>query len=208
MTTNFLYRATEGIREEDLAWMPLEQLDLPGEFRRFRSLREGPLDNETMAKQSVLNRSGDDLQRLGRITGHLKEFAASSSPEGIAPGSSLAVATVVHLFRDGESVSNWMLEVFQKEFEASVGDEVAPGYTVESAKPFAPSGLASETIGMEVMQRGPAGGASSTVIDFRVGRLLGVAYTITAGESGEKASIEEVAATLERKMVRVVLGAG
>ncbi len=208
MTTNFLYRATEGIREEDLAWMPLEQLDLPGEFRGFRSLREGPLDNEAMAKQSVLNRSGDDLQRLGRITGHLKEFAASSSPEGIAPGSSLAVATVVHLFRDGESVSNWMLEVFQKEFEASVGDEVAPGYTVESAKPFAPSGLASETIGMEVMQRGPAGGASSTVIDFRVGRLLGVAYTITAGERGEKAAIEEVAATLERKMVRVVLGAG
>ena len=118
------------------------------------------------------------------------------------------MATVVHLFRDGESVSNWMLEVFQKEFEASVGDEVAPGYTVESAKPFAPNGLASETIGMEVMQRGPAGGASSTVIDFRVGRLLGVAYTITAGERGEKAAIEEVAATLERKMVRVVLGAG
>ena len=208
MTTNFLYRATEGIREEDLAWMPLEHLDLPGEFRGFRSLRDGPLDNETMAKQSVLNRSGADLQRLGRITGHLKEFAASSSPEGIAPGSYLAVATVVHLFRDGESVSNWMLEVFQKEFEASVGDEVAPGYTVESAKPFTPSGLASETIGMEVMQRGPAGGASSTVIDFRVGRLLGVAYTITAGEPGEKAAIEEVAATLERKMVRVVLGAG
>ena len=208
MTTNFLYRATEGIREEDLAWMPLEQLDLPGEFRGFRSLREGPLDNETMAKQSVLNRSGDDLQRLGRITGHLKEFAASSSPEGIAPGSPLAVATVVHLFRDGESVSNWMLDVFQKEFEASVGDEVAPGYTVESAKPFVPNGLASETIGMEVMQRGPAGGASSIVIDFRVGRLLGVAYTITAGEPGEKTAIEEVAATLERKMVRVVLGAG
>ena len=208
MTTNFLYRATEGIREEDLAWMPLEQLDLPGEFRGFRSLREGPLDNETMAKQSVLNRSGDDLQRLGRITGHLKEFAASSSPEGIAPGSFLAVATVVHLFRDGESVSNWMLDVFQKEFEASVGDEVAPGYTVESAKPFVPSGLASETIGMEVMQRGPAGGASSIVIDFRVGRLLGVAYTITAGEPGENTAIEEVAATLERKMVRVVLGAG
>ncbi len=207
MTTSFLYRATESITEEDLAWMPLEQQDLPMEFRGFRSLRDGPLDNETMAKQSVLNRTADDLQRLGRITGHLKEFAASSSPEGIAPGSSLAVATVVHLFRDGESVSNWMVEVFRKEFEASVGDEVAPGYQVESAQSFEPKGLASETIGMEVMQRGPAGGASSTVIDFRVGRLLGVAYTITAGEPGDKSSVEEVAAALERKMVRVVLGA-
>ena len=207
MTTNFLYRATEGMTEEDLAWMPLEQQDLPIEFRSFRLLREGPLDNETMAKQSVLDRTADDLSGLGRITGHLKEYAASASPEGIAPGSSLAVATVVHLFRDGESVSNWMLEVFQKEFEASVGDEVAPGYRVESAQRFEPKGLASETIGMEVIQRGPAGGAASTVVDFRVGRLLGVAYTITAGEPGEKASVEEVAAALERKMVRVVLGA-
>ena len=207
MTTNFLYRATEGMTEEDLAWMPLEQQDLPIEFRSFRLLREGPLDNETMAKQSVLDRTADDLSGLGRITGHLKEYAASASPEGIAPGSSLAVATVVHLFRDGESVSNWMLEVFQKEFEASVGDEVAPGYRVESAQRFEPKGLASETIGMEVIQRGPAGGAASTVVDFRVGRLLGVAYTITAGEPGEKSSVEEVAAALERKMVRVVLGA-
>ena len=207
MTTNFLYRATEGMTEEDLAWMPLEQQDLPIEFRSFRLLREGPLDNETMAKQSVLDRTADDLSGLGRITGHLKEYAASASPEGIAPGSSLAVATVVHLFRDGESVSNWMLEVFQKEFEASVGDEVAPGYRVESAQRFEPKGLASETIGMEVIQRGPAGGAASTVVDFRVGRLLGVAYTITAGEPGERSSVEEVAAALERKMVRVVLGA-
>jgi hypothetical protein len=207
MTTNFLYRATEGIQEEDLAWMPLDRMDLPAEFRSFRSLREGPLDNETMAKQSVLNRNADDLQRLGRITGHLKEFAAASSPEGMAPGSSLAVATVVHLFRDGESVSNWMEEVFRREFEASVGDEVAPGYRVESAQAFEPTGLASDTVGMEVVQRGPAGGASSTVIDFRVGRLLGVAYTISAGEAGDKGSVEEVAAALERKMVRVVLGA-
>ncbi len=207
MTTNFLYRATEGIQEEDLAWMPLDQQDLPMEFRGFRPLREGPLDNETMAKQSVLDRSAEDLHRLGRITGHLKEFAASSAPEGIAPGSSLAVATVVHLFRDGESVSKWMVEVFQKEFEASVGDEVAPGYRVEDARSFQPKGLAGETIGMEVMQRGPAGGAASTVIDFRVGRLLGVAYTITAGEPGDRAPVEDVAAALERKMVRVVLGA-
>ena len=100
-----------------------------------------------------------------------------------------------------------MLEVFQKEFEASVGDEVAPGYRVESAQRFEPKGLASETIGMEVIQRGPAGGAASTVIDFRVGRLLGVAYTITAGEPGETSSVEEVASALERKMGRVVLGA-
>ena len=74
MTTNFLYRATEGITEEDLAWMPLEQQDLPMEFRSFRLLREGSLDNETMAKQSVLDRTADDLSELGRITGHLKEL--------------------------------------------------------------------------------------------------------------------------------------
>ena len=37
MTTNFLYRATEGITEEDLGWMPLEQQDLPIEFPRVPS---------------------------------------------------------------------------------------------------------------------------------------------------------------------------
>ena len=207
MTTSYLYRATETIREEDLAWMALDQQDLPAEFRGFRSLREGPLDNETMAKQSFADRTPADLHSLGRITGHLKEFAATSSPEGMAPGASLAVATVVHLFRDGEAVSHWMKEVFQREFEAAVGDDVVPGYHIESAIAFAPQGLASETIGMDVVQRGPAGGASSTVVDFRVGRLLGVAYVVTAGESGDKSTIEAVAAALERKMVRVVLGA-
>ena len=207
MSTSFLYRATETITENELSWMVLDQRDLPGEFSGFRPLREGPLDNDTMAKQSFAGRTGNDLLALGRITGHLKEFAATSSPEGVPPGTSLAVATVVHLFTDGDAVSRWITEVFQREFEAAIGEEVAPGYRIESAEAFSPRGLAGETVGMDVEQRGPAGAASSTVIDFRVGRLLGVAYAVTAEEPGERSPIEAVAAALERKMVRVVLRA-
>ena len=47
---------------------------------------------------------------------------------------------------------------------------------------------------------------SSTVVDFRVGRLLGVAYVVSVGEAERKELAERLGQELERQMVRVVLG--
>jgi hypothetical protein len=46
---------------------------------------------------------------------------------------------------------------------------------------------------------------SSTIIDFRVGRLLGVAYVATLGNSGRLELVERLAQALERRFVQVAL---
>ncbi|MDE2900970.1 MAG: hypothetical protein OXN15_08120 [Chloroflexota bacterium] len=57
------------------------------------------------------------------------------------------------------------------------------------------------------MQEGPKGPISSCVIDFRIGRLLGVAYVVTVGDRDRLGVVETLAKTLERHMMSVVLGA-
>jgi hypothetical protein len=47
---------------------------------------------------------------------------------------------------------------------------------------------------------------SSTVVDFRVGRLLGVVYIAAFGNCERRAIVERLGQMLERKIVRVVLG--
>ena len=207
MASGALYRATESVIEEDLQWMTLDQEDMPPEFSSFRTLRQGPLDNLTMADQGLGERTAEDLRAIGRITGYLHELATTGNPEEVMPGTDLAVATVAHLFDDGESVARWMSDVFLKEFEDSVGQETAPDYFIESANRFSPEGLVDESVGVHVYQSGLAGKASSTVVDFRLGRLLGVAYIITAGDVTKKSAAQVLARKLEEKMVRVLLGA-
>jgi hypothetical protein len=45
------------------------------------------------------------------------------------------------------------------------------------------------------------------VVDFRVGRLLGVVYLATFGNAERRAVVEHLGHALERKIVGVVLGA-
>ena len=61
--------------------------------------------------------------------------------------------------------------------------------------------------GLRVLQGGPAGLLSSTVIDFRVGRLLGVAFVGVIGEHERTELATELALALEKRMVQVALGA-
>ena len=47
---------------------------------------------------------------------------------------------------------------------------------------------------------------SSTVIDFRVGRLLGVAFVGSIGDQDRLEMASELAYSLEKQIVQVVLG--
>jgi hypothetical protein len=47
---------------------------------------------------------------------------------------------------------------------------------------------------------------SSTVVDFRLGRILGVVYVATLGNYTRLEMTQELGLALERKIVRVVLG--
>ena len=59
--------------------------------------------------------------------------------------------------------------------------------------------------GLRVLQSSPEGPVSSTVVDFRVGRLLGVAYVVTLGNYTQQALTQRLGQTLERHMVQAIL---
>jgi hypothetical protein len=113
---------------------------------------------------------------------------------------------VVHLFEDAHGVSRWMQEVFLGQFEANIGQEIHPGQHLLTVERLPFQGFADEVAGLRVVQSGPQGPISSTVVDFRVGRLLGVVYIAAFGNCERRAAVEHLGHALERKIVRVVLG--
>jgi hypothetical protein len=70
-----------------------------------------------------------------------------------------------------------------------------------------PAGLFDESVALKVLQGGAMGLMSSTVVDFRVGRILGVAFVGAVGDHQRLDLANQLAQALEKRMVRVVLGA-
>ena len=201
-----LNRATRSIREGDLPRMVLELAELPPEFQGFHPSHDGLLDNATMAEQGFPGNSAERFAALGRITGYLQEFAAPVPRGEVIPvGYDLAVATVVHLFEDAPGVSCWMREIFLGQFEANAGQEIHPDQHLLMVERLPFRGFSDEVVGLRVLQSGPQGPVSSTVVDFRVGRLLGVVYIAAFGNCERQAIVERLGHALERKIVRVVL---
>ena len=75
-----------------------------------------------------------------------------------------------------------------------------------SATRLEPHGFYDEAVALKVVQGGPRGLVSSTIIDFRVGRLLGVAFVATIGDHTRLELTTELGLALEKRMVKIVLG--
>jgi len=202
-----LNRATGSIREGDLPRMVLDLGELPPEFQGFHPSHDGILDNATMAEQGFPGNSAESFAALGRITGYVQEFAAPVPRGEVIPvGYDLAVASVVHLFVDAQGVSRWMQEIFLRQFEANAGQEIHPDQHLLMVERLPFQGFSDAVVGLRVLQSGPQGPVSSTVVDFRVGRLLGVVYIAAFGNCERRAGVERLGHALERKIVQVVLG--
>lgn len=201
-----LQRATHAITVQDLPRMVLGRGELPPALHDFLPVRVGGLDNDTMAQQGFPGSSAERFRAVGRLTGYLQEFAAPA-PEGEAPavGYDLAAATVVHLFEDAQGVARWIDEIFLGEFEAHVDQELQDGQRLLMAQRLEFHGFADTVAGLRVLQSSPIGPIASTVVDFRVGRILGVAYVATLGNYERRDLVERLGRALERKIVRVVL---
>ena len=199
-----LDRATFGISEESLQYMVLEKSDMPEEFQEFQVVREGPLDNETMAQHGFQGNTPERFRTLGRVTGFMRELGETSNA---GDGFNFLGATVAHLFDNPKTVTDWMHEVFIKDFEANIGESVGEDQQLISTKRLETSGFFDEAVALKVLQGGTAGLVSSTVLDFRVGRILGVAFVGTVGDHERLDLATQLAQSLERQIVKVVLGA-
>ena len=202
-----LDRATYGVTESDLEFMILDQAELPQEFQKHQVVRDGLLDNQALAEYGFANRSAERFRQAGRVTGFVKEFGLRSStwdPDGF----NFLVATVAHLFDTPNSVTGWMHEIFLKDFEDHVGEDIGEGHQLISVNRLEPTTFFDEAVALRVLQGGTSGLVSSTVIDFRVGRILGVCYVGTLGDHQRLELAAELGLALEKRIVKVVLGGG
>ena len=205
MSANPLWTATYRVGEPDLEDMTLDAADLPDELRGYQLARSGPLDNVEMAENGFNGSTADRFRGAGRIGGFMREFVPTSDVSP-ASGVNFVGATVVHLFENPDQVSGWMADIFVKDFEDNVGESVGSGQQLISVSRLDIEGFYDEAVGLHVLQGGPAGLLSSTVIDFRVGRLLGVAFVGAIGEYQRTNLASELALALEKRMVQVALG--
>jgi len=198
-----LDRATFGISEESLQYMVLEKSDMPEEFQGFQVVREGPLDNETMAQHGFQGNTPERFRTLGRVTGFMRELGETSNA---GDGFNFLGATVAHLFDNPKTVTDWMHEVFIKDFEANIGESVGEDQQLISTKRLETTGFFDEAVGLRVLQGGVDGLISSTVVDFRVGRLLGVVFIGAVGDHDRLNQVIQLGQILEKRIVSVVLG--
>ena len=206
MTSAALERATYRVSEQDLEYMVLDKVDLPPEFSGYQQVRVGVLDNENMAAHGFAGSTAARFREAGRLTGYMREFGPTAEMN-VFDGFNFVGSTVAHLFDNSESVSGWMRDVFLKDFEGNVGESVGEGHQLISVDRLDPSGFFDESVALKAVQGGPQGVVSSTVIDFRVGRILGVAFVGTVGNHDRLDLASQLALALEKRIVQVVLGA-
>ena len=202
-----LERATFSVSDAELEFMVLEKNELPAEFQGHQVIREGPLDNAAMAENGFVSSTAERFKLAGRVTGFMREFGPTSNMA--APdGFNFLAASVAHLFNNPDAVVGWMQDVFLKDFEENVGEGVGQGHQLVSARRLEPNGFFDEAVALRILQGGPTGLISSSVIDFRVGRILGVAFVGTVGDHERMELATELGVALEKRIVKVALGGG
>ena len=202
-----LDRATETLVEDDLSYIVLDKEELPDDLWDLEVAREGVLDNATMAAHGFSGSTTGDTRGTGRINGFIREFARAEEPDTLGPGTDVVAASVVHLFDEARQVSRWMTDRFLGEFRRVVGKDLRPGQHLMSADQLKFEGFSDEAIGLRTLQATNSGLVSSTIVDFRVGRLLGVAYLVSLGDVTRRELVARIGIALERRMVKVLLGA-
>ena len=198
-------RATYEIGESDLPRMVLVEDDLPSRYQDYQTLSEGGLDNHTMAAHGFDGASEERFRQVGRVSGFLREFGLPG-PQVYADGLDFVVASVVHLFDSPESVHRWMLDVFLGDFADNVGVDLGNGQVLKEIEHLTPEGFFDESVGLRTIHDSSGHTVSSTVIDFRVGRILGVVFVTTFGDHRRLEEASELGIAMERVIVSAALG--
>ena len=199
-----LKRATDAVREEDLEHMLLDIDDLPSELNGFEIAREGVLDNASMADHGFLGQTVESIGARGRITGYVREFAPEEL-ETALDGDLITIGTVIHLFETDDGPSQWIDDVFLKEFLESIGNLNDNGHELIHAEQLELSGFYGKSASIFAVHEIPNGTLGSTIVDFSIGRLLGVTFAVTLGETQNLELAKALSLSLERQVVSVAL---
>ena len=206
--TNSLAQATYELASESLQNMTLGLDQLPGELAGFSLLRESILDNKTMASHGFPGNTEESYDAAGRLTGYLREFASASAIPHSEDSSDIVASTVAHLFKDPEHSEKWMTETFVAQFKNNVGNEVGENQTLVAVEELEIDDFYDKAVGIRAVQSGEEGILSTTVIDFKIGRLLGVSFVVTIGDHGRTELTTMLGLELERNIVRELLATG
>ena len=203
-----LLDAVRGVPADELQFMVLNKSQLPADFAAFDLMHEGELDNETMGKNGFGKRTAGELRDMGRVTGWVREFAVPPGAPTLEdePAEIVMAATVVHLFDTEDQVKYWIDEIFIKEFRDHVGEETDTGQKLQGAELLSVEGLHDYAAGLLAVHEAGESILASTIVDFRVGRLLGVAYVVAKRDVTLLGLAKELALSLEQQIVRVALG--
>ena len=180
--------------------------ELPPQFHCFQMTKDGPLDNAELAEGSFPGNTADSYRESGRITGHVREFVRPAEAVPFPDGTDIVVCTTVHLFETAQSASDWIYEVFLKQFEEQVGRDLPHEHRIAEIERLEPQGFYDETAALRVLYDVTGEQVSSTIVDFRIGRLLGVAFVLTLGDDERLEPARQAALTLERSIVAHILG--
>ena len=203
-----LLEAVRGVPADELQYMVLNAPQLPVDLAGFDLMHEGELDNETMAKNGFGERTGGQLREMGRVTGWVREFVVPQGAPTLEeePAEIVMAASVVHLFDTEDQVKRWIDDIFIKEFRDHVGLETDTGQMLQGAELLSVDGLNDYAAGLLAVHEAGDSILASTIVDFRVGRLLGVAYVVAKRDVTLLSLAKELALSLEQQIVRVALG--
>ncbi len=200
-----LVQATFGIGESDLPRLALPENSLTGRYESYTQTREEELDNTKMAVHGFPGATEERFEEIGRVNGFVREFWSPSVDQN-ADGADVLVGSVAHLFNTPEGVYAWMHEVFLRDFFNNIGADAGEDQILVGADQFTPEGLFDEAVGLRASYNRQGHPITATIIDFRVGRILGVAYVATTGDHVRIDEATELALKMEESIVSVVLG--
>ena len=200
-----LVQATFSIDESDLQNLVLPEHNLPARYESYKGIREEDLDNHKMAVHGFPGATEERFVEVGRINGFVREFWSSTVDEDI-DGADVLVGSVVHLFNTPEGVHDWIHDVFLHDFLNNIGTDAGEGQVLVGAERFTPEGFFDEAVGLLASYDKYGHHVTATIIDFRVGRILGVAYIATTGDHPRVEEVTELGMNMEESIVSVILG--
>lgn len=203
--TPALFKATLRAKPEHLPTMVLAIEHLPTPYTTFKEINRGPLSNHEMAQNGFPGSSEEKYQTAGRVTGYMREFR-SPSRVNFESGTIFSVASVVHLFDTPGSVSNWLTGIFLKDFRDHIGKNVGHDQTLIDVDQLDTKAFFDQSLAIKAVHETATGLVSSTIIDFRIGRLLGVVFVGVEGNENKLVETIELGLVLEQNIVAAILG--